>query len=959
MSFNKLLYNKYDNWNQLESEIEKIKPTKEKGDVFEEFVYIYFRLHEDLYQISEVYMEKDIPLKYREKYELELRDSGVDGLIILNSGKAAAYQAKFRNNREKPSYAELSKFWAEARHIDYHYTVANCYDLTELSEKNEKHLAILVDEFERLDESFFDEFYIYLNEDKIERIFFEPYDFQKRMISKVIEGFKDNDRGKLIAACGTGKTFVSLKIVEELDPKFVLFVAPSLALVKQTLESWAEQSRSKFSYLCVCSDRSVSEDIDDGDISISDLSVPVSTDPDIISEFLLMDSGNRRIIFSTYHSLDAIDSALNTVGDDFYFDLTIFDEAHKTSGSKNSKMFTLGLSDEHIKSHKRLFMTATERLVRPWIVEKAKEQDRIVFSMDDESVYGPVLDRLNFGEAIETGVISDYKIIVAGIQAKEFYEFIKDDKLLVIDEEDEEFFTYAQNVFRQFMLIKSMEKFPIKKVITFHSTVRNAKDFINGVSDQDLSLNSILERYFTNFNEDEWRLDHVNGTMSAGLRNQKLDLFENSAYGIVSNARCLTEGVDVPLIDSIYFVNPKTSLIDIVQACGRALRKPRNLPDKTAYFLLPILIPEGDVEGDIINEIDFEMLHNLIQSLRDQDLRLAEWIDQINIQAAKGKTRKIRSKSDPPILVEIPKQIDLEKFESELYLRIAEVNKEPTRILPKTKKYGKGERKSDYKRIFRTIGDYNVDTYYKSLVEPTLKKFNSISDALTKDELALIINGKKSHNNLSHTLRLGLISESNKHYKLTPLGILLFKSEILFEELFKTQIMRYFEFDKKTNRILFPYRSLLKILLEVKSINRIEFIFGPYSLLDSSENSIDEAVEGIKYIRNKYPNIQILNEKNQGKVLNELNNYFGTDFSITDVWAGRTTILNQYGYFKNHLAILDGIEAQRGRDLKLIDGYTENIRKILEKDKDIEEQNDVKKLSRRFIDKLIIFTLIK
>ncbi len=955
MNFNRILCERIESWNQLESQIEKVDSTKEKGDIFEEFVYVYFTLNKNLYQISEIFMEKDIPSEYREKYELEIRDSGVDGLIILNDGKAAAYQVKFRKNRAKPSYEELTKFWAEARHADYHYTIANSYSLSKLCEKNKKHLAILVDEFEQLDGSFFDEFYHYVNEEKIEKVFFEPYDFQKRMIANVVDSFEEHDRGKLIAACGTGKTFIALKIVEEMDSENILLIAPSLALIKQTLESWARQSKSDFSYLCVCSDITVSKDIDDGDISLIDLSVPVTTNSESISKFLNLDLGKRKIIFSTYHSLNAIVEALNHL-EGFYFDLTIFDEAHKTAGAKNSSMFLLGISDQHLRTKKRLFMTATERLVRPWIIKKAEEYDRIVFSMDDETVYGPVFDRLNFGEAIKKGVISDYKIIVAGIQEKKIYDLIQKNKFLVVDRENEELFTYAQNIFQQIMLIKSMQTFPIKKVITFHNTVRNAKGFIDGFSGEDHSLKDMIKHYAKDFNQEDWRLDHVNGTMTAGSRREILDLFAKSKYGIVSNARCLTEGVDVPIIDSVYFVNSKTSLIDIVQACGRALRKPFDMPEKTAFFIIPILIPEGDVEGDVINEIDFEMIHNLIQSLRDQDSRLAEWIDEINIRVARGKTKKIQSRPSP-IEFEIPETIDLEKFEEKLYIRIAEINKEPTRITSKIRKYGERERKSDYKRIFKTIGDYNSTTYQNNLVEPTIQKFTKSSDELTKEELAVFHNGKKSHNNFSHTKRLGLISESNGSCKLTPLGIQFYNSEVSFENVFKNQMLRYFEVDKNTGRILFPYRAFLKILLKVKSINRVEFAFGPYSLLDSSKESIEEAVEGIYYIRKKYPNIEILNEKNQEKVLNELNDYFGTNFSITDIWAGRTTIANQYGYFKNHTSLFDEIEAPRGKDVKIKDGCNNKIVSILKKDEVLESQKDPKKLINGFSEKMIVFML--
>ncbi len=155
MKFNNLLHEKFNYWEQLENKIENIPSTKEKGDIFEEFVFVYLNLNRNLYQISEIYMEKDIPLEYREKYHLELNDSGVDGLIILKNGKTAGYQVKFRTNRKNPSYEELAKFWAEGRHLDYHYTIANSYYLSKLCSKNKKHLSILVDEFERLDSSFF------------------------------------------------------------------------------------------------------------------------------------------------------------------------------------------------------------------------------------------------------------------------------------------------------------------------------------------------------------------------------------------------------------------------------------------------------------------------------------------------------------------------------------------------------------------------------------------------------------------------------------------------------------------------------------------------------------------------------------------------------------------------------------------------------------------------------------
>ena len=228
MKVNKLLKEKIQSWKELEKQIELLPNTKQRGDVFEEFVFVYFNLNKTLYQISEIYMEKDIPLKYKRKFELEKSDCGVDGLIIHKDGTVTGYQVKFRTNREKPSYDELAKFWIEAEKTDHHLTIANCYSLSRLCSKHNKHLSILVDEFDALTNEFFKEFYELVNSKPVRKTLFKTFDYQDRMISNTIKGFEKNDRGKLIAACGTGKTFTALKITEAMKTKNVLFLAPAV-----------------------------------------------------------------------------------------------------------------------------------------------------------------------------------------------------------------------------------------------------------------------------------------------------------------------------------------------------------------------------------------------------------------------------------------------------------------------------------------------------------------------------------------------------------------------------------------------------------------------------------------------------------------------------------------------------------------------------------------------------------
>ena len=431
------------------------------------------------------------------------------------------------------------------------------------------------------------------------------------------------------AACGTGKTLTSLWISQGIDAKSVLFLAPSLALIKQTLESWANNTENPFKYICVCSDRSVSQNIDEGDIEIVDFNYPVTTNSQEIVNFLSNTNRGQSIVFATYQSLKVISDSLNVMPN-YSFDLTIFDEAHRTAGSKTSQLFSLALHDEFVKSKKRLFMTATERLIKPWILKKAAEYDRVVFSMDDELVYGKVLHQFNFGDAIKQGVISDYRIVVAGVKESEARELISSNNWIVNKSSDAtERFSSSQNIFRQILLLKSMQEFPIKKVITFHSTVKSAKEFIDGLNSTEIDIKTVYKTLWPELKKEDLYFDHISGEMSSGLRKQKLDLFSSKQYGIISNARCLTEGVDVPAIDSVYFVNPKSSLIDIIQACGRALRIPRTELGKTnkiAYFIVPIIIPEGN-QSEVINKLDFEMLYSIIQSLIDQDQRLTEWVD--------------------------------------------------------------------------------------------------------------------------------------------------------------------------------------------------------------------------------------------------------------------------------------------------------------------------------------------
>jgi predicted helicase len=947
----------YSSWPELEQVIESLESPNLRGEVFEEFAYAYFQIRSIYYQVSDIWKVNDIPHQLLSSLEIESSDAGIDGLIQQIDGTFTAYQVKFRSNRVKPSYSELTKFWQEARRCDNHLTFANCTNLSELSEKNPKHIQVLSLDLDELDNSFFYELQN-LAMAKKERVeSFTPAPYQVKMINDVIQGFESSDRGKLIAACGTGKTLTALWIAEEMEAKKILFIAPSIALIKQTLQVWSDQSKKRFEYVAICSDSSVADELEDfRDLETSDLGIPVTTDPSRIAHMLSEFNEEISIVFCTYQSLEALRKAAELV--DFKFELAIFDEAHRTAGTNDSDNFSLALFDENISVDKRLFMTATERMIKPKILKKAAQLNRVVFSMDDRRIYGDVFHRFTFGEAIQENVISDYKIIVAGVRSSEVYEWIKHNNLLVdLDDDSEKIQATAENLFKQILLLKVMEKYPVNKTITFHNSIKLAKDFIFGTNENRDSFQNTLKVTKPEIVSSDYFLGHVNGSVNSSRRHKILMDFKSSKYGIVSNSRCLTEGVDVPIIDSIYFVDPRSSLIDIVQACGRALRKPRNGDPKLAYFIIPILIPDGE-SSEVLNKIDFDMIHMIIQSLREQDNRLEQWVEKLNLSllTPKGIGRKSKPKSDANNLIEcfLPTEFDLGNFEKNLYARIADVNKNPEKSsMEEIKKIR--SRKSGTSRIFRTIGDYTWSSYNSSLINPALNVFKSQTSLVKRNEISSI-----NHNAVSHCIKLGVLELVNEDsFILTEIGKLLKLAPDSFNDIFKEQILKYYERQKDIT--IFPYREILKLLCEFKSISYFEFCFSVFGVSEISPDFHSVMSQRFEYVRNSYINIDMASDKNKLNILKKLNNELETTFTPKDVWTSSTTVSNQWGYWRNHLSLFDPVVtiSADGRKLIVEEKRIEEIQELLRETRGVEEAPDLQNLELMYRTRLFNVEMFK
>lgn len=887
---------KYKTWRELEQAIELISVTTEKGDAFEQFCYFYLSFHKSLYQIAEIYTNKvsgrEIPSNIKSKLNLNPSiDDGVDGVYVLYDGRYTAYQAKFRSQRHSPKSNELNNFWSEAEYADQRMIIANCISLPSDVDRRSNAVFVLGHLFDQLTQDFFDYLYdeaLAIHNNRAGghgRKKYTPRDYQKVIIQKCVEGFKDNDRGKVIAACAAGKTLISLWVSEEMQSNTVVFFTPNLALVRQTIANWTEHCNTPFVYLAVCSDETVSGDTDEFTINTDELDIAVTTNAEDIKAFLSYETDAKKVVFSTYQSVDAIIQAVaNLTG--FSFEFGIYDEAHRTAGASTSGLFQKALIDAYIPVRKRLFMTATERLATPRLKQRFEMKNKVLFSMDDEDKYGKVFYRLPFGKAIAEGIVADYKIIVAAMTSTELQKLVQGNAYVTVSHKEEIVADVAaQTLFKGAMFSKVMIATGATKAVSYHSSIPAAKRFVELIK----KLPELPNKRY---------ISHVNGSFTAAQRAEVFKDFEAAPFGLITNVRCLTEGVDIPYIDAIMFADPRNSLIDIVQAVGRALRKPFGVENKTSFIIVPILL---DVKNGGINDDDaFATMHSIIQALRDQDEMLADWIDRINFAVVTGHGGNSGGGfgDDDPVSVILSADIDYDKFCNNLALRISVANGRPTGTTGLGSTLGRNERGSSIVRVFKTIADYNVKALKESLIDPTLCRFSYPGERKSRTEILI------NNNNISHTQRLGLIRKVDRDYVLTELGEQYRQGGVDFNDLFTRQMLHYSI--ESNGHILYPYRAALKVLSRVNSLNYLEFLYGLYSLNISlpEKEAVDETVAKIEILREAYPNIMATSLGNQETVRTVLNDFMGIEYTERDVWTDRTTTGNQFRFFLNHISLL-------------------------------------------------------
>lgn len=521
-----------------------------------------------------------------------------------------------------------------------------------------------------------------------------PMPHQREAIDDVIAGFAESDRGKLIMACGTGKTYTSLQVVEESTPSSgtVLFLVPSIALLNQTLAAWKRDATEDFDALAVCSDVRVGKNVD-GDVSTTDLLVPATTDPDaLISRLNRLGHGSsgdqssrasrsggtaipgtagsaanlsrRTVVFATYQSIEVVRAAQQRGFPEF--DLVVCDEAHRTTGAtltgKDESAFVRIHDPEYIRAGRRLYMTATPRVFDENVKRKAEEKSVVVASMDDVTRFGPEFHRLGFGEAVERGLLTDYKVLVLAVDESAMNARFQN---LLVDEDGQMSIDSVARIVGCWKGLATRGTGGPAEAAGSISSVGGAAEGA-GADDRDSALRSGAVRpaapmqravafardikesrrmaeMFDRVSEELsagdgtrllLRAQHVDGGMNIGRRTAALQWLEarpdEGECRILTNARCLSEGVDVPDLDAVLFLNPRNSQVDVVQSVGRVMRRAEG--KDYGYIILPVGIPAGiPPEQALKDNAKYKVIWSVLNALRSHDDRFEAIVNKIDL----------------------------------------------------------------------------------------------------------------------------------------------------------------------------------------------------------------------------------------------------------------------------------------------------------------------------------------
>jgi superfamily II DNA or RNA helicase len=623
-------------WSEFWEGTRKLSSTTEKGALFERLTQLYLHtIPEYQSELKHVWSLSEVPPDVRKLLALPALDEGIDFIAQTRHGKYWAIQSKFRSQHDKPiTRRELGTFSSLAFNTCSNIELAVVAH-TASKPVSKRHLMrntteIGLDRWQSLNQEAWSLIVAKLKGRSAAPKARTPRPHQSAAVAAAKTHFVRDDaaRGRLIMPCGTGKSLTAYWIAEALKANTILVAVPSLALVRQSLTDWTREFLAhgiKPDWLCVCSDETVGNlERDEFVGEVYDLGLPTHTDTNEIAALLRVRSSGPKIVFTTYQSSTKLAAAARKAR--IKFDLAILDEAHKTVGV-HSKTFATLLSDKKIKIQRRVFMTATERVFR------GDRSD--VLSMDNEKDYGARFFQLSFKEAIEQKIITDYKILTITVSDGHVRQLIDQNRILHLNSRDLDE-AEAQAIAAGIALKRTYKRHSVKHAISFHRSIRAADRF----REQQDALNRT-----TGFGPKTTNL-HISSKKTAGQRSDLLREFAVHKRALMTNARCLTEGVDVPAIDCVMFADPKQSRVDIIQAAGRALRKYQG--KECGYIVVPLVVPEKMDFQAFAETTAFRQVAQTLTALSTQDERIADEFRAIESgRVSRGKIVEIEG--DVPV----------------------------------------------------------------------------------------------------------------------------------------------------------------------------------------------------------------------------------------------------------------------------------------------------------------------
>ena len=652
-----LLDDTLDRWRE-EAATADYSRERDKGTAFERLCQI-FLAHD-----SEWAQTIKPPVTWSEwasgREEFDAKDTGVDLVAKLrNEDGWCAIQCKFRDEGGSVAKGEVDSFISASGSAEFRLRVlidttgrdfsANAVNAMLKQDRPVKRVGL-----SRLHKSGI-QWERYLSDGKVQTSppkTLRPH--QKDALNAVTEGLAGTgSRGKMIMACGTGKTLTSLRIAEDLVGAGgrVLYLVPSLSLMSQTVQEWTDNAKIPLRCFAVCSDSQVGKrrarQDDRIDMDAMDLALPATTDPGMIAASVRKRTSDKMtVVFATYQSTPVLERAQNKDNRLPRFDLAICDEAHRTTGghmSGDDPSHFLAIHDNSkIRALRRLYMTATAKIYgraahrRAESHQKGAKESVVLYSMDDEAKYGPILYEIGFGDAVDQGLLSDYKVVVLavpeGAAARSLQRSLADGGELNLDD--------AAKMIGCWRALAKVDRnqfgddpAPMRRAIAFCQSIRSSQLV-------EAAFSRAVDEYRRSANPDEGGLrqhpchvHHVDGTFRADARRKELDWLASHPHDgchVLSNARCLSEGVDVPALDAILFMHPRKSQIDIVQAVGRVMRKAEG--KNLGYVVLPVVIPAGIPPEQALNDNErFRVVWQMLNAIRSHDERFDAMIQRIEM----------------------------------------------------------------------------------------------------------------------------------------------------------------------------------------------------------------------------------------------------------------------------------------------------------------------------------------